>query len=60
LFWIFIISPPAPGVERADDPVAHLVVDRELRVWIPDVTAHDLVAEGSRDVERSCNLTLLS
>src|SRR5215217_9320972 len=45
------LAAPAAGVERADDPVAHLVTRRELRVRIPNLPGPDLAAERLRDVE---------
>src|SRR5262245_21347716 len=39
------------GVDRADDPVSHLVASRELRVGIPDISANDPAAEWLRDAK---------
>ena len=47
------LAAAAPRVERADDPIAHLVAGRELRVRIPNLAGHDFAAERLRDLERS-------
>jgi len=44
------LASTAAGVERADDPVAHLVARRELRVRTPDLTANDFAAELKRSM----------
>src|SRR5258705_7298686 len=53
------LATPTASVQGADEAIAHLVAHCELRVWIPDVAADDLIAERSRDVELLGDVALL-
>jgi len=51
---------PAAGVERPDDPVAHLVTRGQLDLGIPDVATDNLTTQRPGDVECRRKLALLN